>query len=53
MTKPWANEDHALLPLMVRHILMLVDTDLPLSAAVTARPGVEIHHVASEDEIDC
>ena len=35
-----------------RRIAMIVGTDIQLSAAVTARPGVEVYHVASEDEID-
>src|ERR1035437_4842257 len=35
-----------------RRIAMLVDTDIQLSDAVTARPGVEVYHVATEDDID-
>ena len=31
---------------------MLVDSDIHLSAALTDRPGVEVHHVATEDDID-
>ena len=35
-----------------RRIAMIVDTDIQLSAAVTACPGAEIYHVATQDEID-
>jgi hypothetical protein len=35
-----------------RRIAMLVDADIRLSAALTALPGVEVYHVANEDEID-
>ena len=31
---------------------MLVDTDIQPSAAVTARPGVEVYHVANEDDVE-
>ncbi len=31
---------------------MLVDTDIRLSAALVERPGVEVYHVACEDDID-
>jgi len=36
----------------LRTIAMLVNTDIQLSAAVTARPGVEVYHVANDDDID-
>lgn len=36
----------------IRNIAMLVDTDIRLSAALVERPGVEVYHVASEDDID-
>jgi len=35
-----------------RQIAILVHTDIQLSGAVTARPGVEVYHVSSEDDID-
>lgn len=35
-----------------RPIAMLVDTDIQLSAAVAALPGVEVYHVANQDNID-
>lgn len=35
-----------------RRIAMLVNTDIRLSTAVTARSGVEVYHVASQDDID-
>ena len=35
-----------------RRIAMPVHTDIQPSAAVTARPGVEVYHVATEDDID-
>ena len=35
-----------------RRIAMIVNTDIQLSAAVTACPGAEIYHVATQDEID-
>ena len=35
-----------------RPIAMLVDTDIQLSAAVTARPGVEVYHVANDDDVE-
>jgi hypothetical protein len=35
-----------------RRIAMLVHTDIQLSAAITARPDVEVYHVANEDDID-
>ena len=38
--------------MIFRRIAMLVDTDIQLSAAVTARPGVEVYHVANKDDID-
>jgi hypothetical protein len=36
----------------IRFIAMLVHTNIRLNAAVTARPGVEVYHVGSEDDID-
>jgi hypothetical protein len=35
-----------------RPIAMLVNTDIRLSAVITARPGVEVYLVASQDDID-
>ena len=35
-----------------RHIAMLVNTDIQLSTAVTARPGVEVYPVATEDDVE-
>ena len=35
-----------------RPIAMLVHTDIRLSAAVAALPGIEVYHVASQDDID-
>ena len=35
-----------------RPIAMLVHTDIQLSAAVAALPGVEVYHVANEDDVD-
>jgi hypothetical protein len=38
--------------MIFRYAAMLVHTDIQLSAAVTARPGFEVYHVANEDDID-
>ena len=38
--------------MIFRRIAMIVDTDIQLSAAVTACPGVEVYHVATQDDID-
>ena len=35
-----------------RPIAMLVHTDIQLSAAVAALPGVEVYHVANEDDVE-
>lgn len=32
--------------------LSVVHTDIQLSAAITARPGIEVYHVVTEDDID-
>ena len=38
--------------MMIRKIVMLLKPDVQFSAALMNRPGVEVHSVSSEDDID-